>query len=86
MTKYTRLTISERESIMTGLSQGCTLRCIAAELRRHLSTVSRGVFLNLDDHQAYSAFWAHELALDNRKGRHTGNEIADNVQLFTFIH
>lgn len=41
---------------MTGLSQGCTLRSITTELGRHVSTVSREVFLNLDDHEAYSAF------------------------------
>ncbi len=40
---YRRLRLGEREEISRGLAQGKSLRAIARDLKRHVSTISRDV-------------------------------------------
>ena len=56
------LTFSEREEIALGRARGESVRCIARQLRRSPSTVSRELSRNGDRHGEYRATVAHALA------------------------
>jgi transposase, IS30 family len=56
-----RLTLAEREAVLTGLVRGHSLRAIARQLGRHPSTISREVTAN-GGRDAYKAWQAHDRA------------------------
>lgn len=61
-----RLSLAERERLMTGLAKGESLRCIAARLGRAPSTVAREVAAN-GGRLAYEAWRAHERAAEQAR-------------------
>ena len=60
--KGRRLTFTEREEIALGRARGESVRCIARQLGRAPSTVSRELSRNTDRHGEYRATSAHALA------------------------
>ena len=55
MSRYTHLSIEERESLLSGIGEGKTLRAIAKGLRRSPSTLSRELKRNCEKKEAYSS-------------------------------
>jgi len=85
MENYHRLTIGEREVIMTSLSQGQTLRAISSLTGRNVSTISREVCFYRSDLESYSAQVAHSDALDFRSIPRRRSKIDANPNLLKFI-
>lgn len=72
-TKYSRLTLDDREEISRGLVVGKSFRDIANYLRRSVSTISREVLWN--DRDTYRASCSHRRAENEMlKSVNLGNE------------
>jgi IS30 family transposase len=85
MRKYQRLTIDEREQIVSFLSQGKSLRQIALCLNRNVSTISREVGHFRKNGTAYKAWLAQECSDYLSTKRNVGLRIANNAKLHSFI-
>ena len=55
MSRYTHLSIEERESLLSGISEGKTLRAIAKGLGRSPSALSRELKRNCEKKEDYSS-------------------------------
>ena len=78
-----RLSLTEREEISRGLAAGESLRCVAAQLGRAPSTVSREVAANGGRHR-YRATIAHRMSR-HRARRPKPAKLAVNHQLKTVV-
>ena len=67
MSHYQQLSISEREKILVLRTEGKSIRRIAAEIARSVSTVSREIKRNGRSDQSYSAVEAQRKYLHRRK-------------------
>ena len=85
MRKYQRLTIDEREQIVSFLSQGKSLRQIALCLNRNVSTVSREVGHFQKTGTAYKAWLAQDCSDYLSTKRNVGSRIVNNPKLHSFI-
>ncbi|MFM7710187.1 MAG: IS30 family transposase, partial [Ferruginibacter sp.] len=85
MRKYQRLTIDEREKIVSLLSQGKSLRQIALCLNRNVSTISREVGHFRKTDTVYKAWLAQECSDYLSTKRNVGSRIANNPKLHSFI-
>lgn len=84
MSHYHHLSISEREKILTLRLQGESLRTIAAELGRNVSTVSREISRNGHSRHGYSAV-AAEKKYRQRRGKCKRRKLLSNVELYTIV-
>jgi IS30 family transposase len=85
-TKYTRLTLAEREEISKGIYAREKSSTIAKRLKRHTSTVTREIALQIKKRRwCYSALKGEEIAKENRKNRRRTGKLKENSQLLLYI-
>ena len=85
MSHYHHLTISEREKILSFLSQGKSLSFIASALGRSKSTISRELKRNdCGCGNDYSPHHAQQAYFNRRKACHR-HKLLDNPDLFSFV-
>ena len=85
MRKYSRLDLEERELIGQFLSQGLSLRSIAKNLNRNVSTISREIRYYLKDDRPYKAWFSHCCSIVLTSKRNCRCKIDRNPKLHSFI-
>lgn len=85
MTKYIRLTITDREEISRGLAAGWTYSHIAHNINRPVSTVSREVKGNCKYKRCYRAALADQKARDIHHKQKQLKKLEANEQLRNYV-
>jgi IS30 family transposase len=84
MRHYTHLTTTEREKTMVLLNNGFSLRAIALELNRNVSTISRDIARNSKQNGEYSASFADE-KYKKRRITCSGKKIFSNPDVAKYV-
>ena len=85
MTKYTRLSFTEREEISRQIALGVSIRCIAKTLNRSASTISREINRTVKNKQHYRAISAQNLSNKIRHKPKANRKLDKNVRLRNLV-
>ena len=81
MTKYVRLTLTEREEISRLIAAGYSLRKISKILLRSPSSISREICRSVVDIKYYRAIFAHQDAIKKRRSLRKNHRLENNSLL-----
>jgi len=84
MRSYKHFTLDERESLRIKLTEGKSLRQIAKELGRNVSTISRELERNGKKDGSYNAWWGCSLYIYRRKRCRRQSRLQSDIELNVF--